>query len=83
MLALAIEHLLRLASRRFPQLDGVPGLVAGALIAVLVLAMGVLSPGSRVNQSYFETEWQTSGLLSALMSASSSNACPRSCPRAR
>ena len=65
VLALAIEHLLRLASRRFPQLDGVPGLVAGALIAVLVLAMGVLSPGSRVNQSYFETEWQTSGLLSA------------------
>ncbi|HIY24722.1 MAG TPA: hypothetical protein H9837_10550 [Candidatus Brachybacterium merdigallinarum] len=65
VLALAIEHLLRLASRRFPRLDGASGLVAGALIAVLVLAMGVLSPGSRVNQSYFEMEWQTSGLLSA------------------
>ena len=65
VLALAIEHLLRLASRRFPRLDGASGLVVGALIAVLVLAMGVLSPGSRVNQSYFEMEWQTSGLLSA------------------
>ena len=65
VLALAIEHLLRLASRRFPRLDGASGLVAGALIAVLVLAMGVLSPGSRVNQSYFEMEWQTSVLLSA------------------
>ena len=65
VLALAIEHLLRLASRRYPRLDGASGLVAGALIAVLVLAMGVLSPGSRVNQSYFEMEWQTSGLLSA------------------
>ena len=65
VLALAIEHLLRLASRRYPRLDGASGLVAGALIAVLVLAMGVLSPGSRVNQSYFEMEWQTSVLLSA------------------
>ena len=64
VLALGIESLQHLAVRHRPSLAGMPAAVATAVIGVLVLALGVLSPGSRVNQEYFESAWRTSGLLS-------------------
>ncbi|GAA4522101.1 hypothetical protein GCM10023160_09970 [Brachybacterium paraconglomeratum] len=65
VLALGIESLQRWAGERRPALAGTPGQVAAAIVAVLVLALGMFSPGSRVNQGYFESMWRTSGLLSA------------------
>lgn len=65
VLALGLESLQRLAARRSPTMAGAPGLVAAAVAAVLVLALGVLSPGSRVNQGYVETSWQSGALLTA------------------
>ncbi|MDN5821651.1 MAG: hypothetical protein L0H39_09190, partial [Brachybacterium sp.] len=65
VLALGIESLQRFVARRHPSFTGTPGLLAVAAAALLVLTLGMLSPGSRVNQEYFESAWQTSGLLSA------------------
>ncbi|MGO1198761.1 MAG: DUF6541 family protein [Dermabacteraceae bacterium] len=65
VLALGIESLLHRAVRRRPSLAGGPAAAAAAVIAVLVLVLGVFSPGSRVNQGFFESAWRTSGLLSA------------------
>ena len=65
MLALGIESLQRLAGRHLPRLAGTTGHVAVAVVALLVLTMSVVSPSSRVNQDYFETDWQSDVLLTA------------------
>lgn len=64
VLALGIESLQRLAGRRFPRFAGNTGHLVAALAAVLVLALGVLSPASQVNRSYFVPDWQSGVLLS-------------------
>src|SRR5699024_3861312 len=63
VLALGIESLQRWAGRRRPAPAGTAGQVAAAVVAVLVLALGMASPGSRVNEGYFESMWRSSGLL--------------------
>ncbi len=65
VLALGIESLQRWAGRHRPALSGPLGQRAAAAVALAVLALGMLSPGARVNQWFFESAWQTSGLLSA------------------
>lgn len=65
VLALGIESLQRLAGRHLPRLAGNTGHVAVAVVALLVLTMSVVSPSSRVNQDYFETDWQSDVLLTA------------------
>jgi hypothetical protein len=64
VLALGIESLQRAAARRRPAVAGTPGLVVAAVAALLVLALGLVSPGTRVNQNYVEDGWRTGVLLS-------------------
>lgn len=65
VLALGIESLQRLAGRHLPRFAGTTGHVAAAVVALLVLTMSVVSPSSRVNQDYFEMDWQSDVLLTA------------------
>ncbi|WP_151904657.1 DUF6541 family protein [Brachybacterium ginsengisoli] len=65
VLALGIESLQRWAGRRMPRLAGLPGQAAAGTAAVLVLVLALISPGSRVNQGYFENDWQSGVLLTS------------------
>ena len=65
VLALGIESLQRWAGRRRPRLAGLPGQAAAGTAAVLVLVLALISPGSRVNQGYFENDWQSGVLLTS------------------
>ena len=65
VLALGIESLQRWAGRRRPAPAGTAGQVAAGVVAVLVLALGTVSPGTRVNDGHFEAMWRSETLLSA------------------
>src|SRR5699024_12445588 len=65
VLALGIESLQRWAGRSRPAPAGTAGQVAAGVVAVLVLALGTVSPGTRVNDGHFEAMWRSETLLSA------------------